>query len=282
MQPKVIFASDIDNTLTDERHIIPDRVIEELRRRQESGWQLFFLTGRAFSFAIQSTQAFQIPYLLGVQNGAEVLEMPERKVISRHFLLKEILHDLEEAFCGHSVGFIIYSGLDEGDFCYYEPKKFSNDMLAYFEKLQALSSIAWKPIHSTKEIVASGFPLIKGFGSRKELQKIRDKLLALKAVQASVITDSVDANKAILLITAQGVDKGSILRKIVQEKGWRAPIIAAGDDENDVSLLQQGDIAICVNGGSEELKSIADYVTPPSRQLGILQALSAIDRKEKS
>ena len=276
MKSKGIFAADIDNTLTDSRHLIPDPVVEYLRRLHKGGWEIVFLTGRTFAFAQKSIDKFDFPFHVGLQNGAEVIQMPERKVVFQNFLPHKILTDLDKMCKDHSIGYIVYSGYEAGDFCFYEPHLFSEAMLEYFEKLKQLSSVPWVAVKNHKEIPEVGFPLVKGFGERKVLCEMRDRLLRTKELDVYVIGDVIDPAKGLLLITNKGANKGDALRKICQMRGWNYPIVAAGDDENDIPLLEMADFSICVKGGSDRLIEYADVVAPSSPQLGIIQGMNQI------
>ena len=273
MNIKGIFASDIDNTLTDKRHIIPDEVVNYLIGLFNNGWQIVFLTGRTFSFAMMSMEKFNAPFMLGVQNGAEVLSMPHANIIYQNFIQKETLTDLDRIFAQFDTGYIVYSGFQAGDFCYYTPNRFSVDMLNYFKKLQSLSSAVWTPVESFEKIIAEKFPLVKVFGPRGQLDEICAIITRECMLTASVITDTVDPTKGILLITAKDVDKGRVLSRLCKDQGWDCPVIAAGDDENDASLLDYADVSICVKGGSKRLETVADIVTPPSVEFGIIQGI---------
>lgn len=276
MSIKGIFASDIDNTLTDKRHLIPDEVVNYLVNLHNDGWQIVFLTGRTFSFAMMSMEKFDIPFILGVQNGAEVIHMPHAEIVYQGFIQKKLLARLEEIFADYNTGYLVYSGFEAGDYCFYNPDEFSNDMLDYFKKLQSLSSSAWSAIESIEEIDIDATPLVKCFGKRPELEEICARVEKDGLMNASVITDSVDPKKGILLITAKEVDKGKTLKRLCNEKGWKCPIVAAGDDENDLSLLQLADVSICVSGGSKKLEKHADIVAPPSREFGIIKAMDQV------
>lgn len=273
MNIKGIFASDIDNTLTDKRHIIPDEVVNFLVNLHKDGWQIVFLTGRTFSFAMMSMEKFDIPFMLGVQNGAEVISMPHTHIVYQNFIGKESLAHLDQIFAKYDTGYIIYSGFEAGDFCYYMPDKFSPEMLDYFKKLQSLSSAAWTPVDSFEQVSADRFPLVKVFGDRAQLDEICAIVNREGILTASVITDSVDPTKGILLITAKDVDKGKTLKRLCKDQGWCCPVISAGDDENDASLFAASDVSICVRGGSKRLEGIADIVAPPSTEFGVIQGI---------
>ena len=270
---KVVFASDIDKTLTDERHIIPDEVVVYLEDLHKSGWEIVLLTGRTFSFAMMSLEKINFPFYLAVQNGAEVLKMPEKEIVFQTFLPISAAHSID-GICQHfGEDFLIYSGLEQGDFCYYRTTKFSPFFLAYLEKLKRISAGDWVEIKRLKDIPQTSFPLIKCLGDPLALQKIQGKLSDIDSITSSLISDSVDSSLSILLVTHKDVNKGLIFKKIVEKCGWTCPIIAAGDDNNDIPLLQAADISIAMKTGSKDLMRHATIIANSSFEHGIIPAL---------
>jgi hydroxymethylpyrimidine pyrophosphatase-like HAD family hydrolase len=276
---KVVFASDIDKTLTDERHIIPDEVVIYLEGLYKKGFEIVLLTGRTFSFAMMSVEKISFPFYLAVQNGAEVLKMPEKEIIFQTFMQKPVLAQLDRIYHQYEEDFLIYSGLEMGDFCYYRRSRFSPFYLEYLEKLKKISAADWVEIESILDIKQTKFPLIKCLGPHFSLEKIRGRLLDDRSVASSLITDTVDPNLSILLLTHSQVDKGNVLKKIKKKYKWNCKIIAAGDDNNDITLLQGADIGIAMKTGSKDLQLHADIIANSSYELGIISALEEAEKR---
>lgn len=269
---KALFASDIDNTLADATCTIPKKVQAYLETLHGEGWGVMFLTGRSFTFAQKALAPFKIPYYLAVQNGAEVLSMPDKFMISRHFLNREVLNPISEIFEKQGVEFFIYSGFHEGDFCYYRPHHISPDYMEYLIKLQALTKAPWVEVNSWDEAPES-FPLIKCIAHRKTLIPIRDALLKLEYLSVVVMNDVVDPEKSTLMISHQDAIKGKALQTVYQRQHLTCPIIAAGDSNNDFCLLENGDIAIAMEDSPLALKELADIISKSATESGIIEAL---------
>jgi hydroxymethylpyrimidine pyrophosphatase-like HAD family hydrolase len=192
---------------------------------------------------------------------------------------KSVANQVERIYHHYEEDFLIYSGLEMGDFCYYRRSKFSPFYLEYIEKLKKISASEWIEIDSIEEIKQTKFPLIKCLGPHFALQKIWGKFLDDKTVASSLITDTVDSNLSILLLTERGVDKGAVLKKIKEKCMWNCPIIAAGDDNNDITLLQVADIGIAMKTGSKDLLMHADIIAKSSFDLGIIEALEEAQKR---
>ncbi len=276
---KAIFASDIDKTLTDERHLIPDEVIVYLENLHKDGWEIVLLTGRTFSFAMMSVEKINFPFFLAVQNGAEVLKMPGGQVVFQSFMPKSVAFGVDSLYHHYKEDFLIYSGLEKGDFCYYRSSKFSPFFIDYLEKLKTVSTAEWIEFGDLSEIPQTSFPLIKCFSDSLSLQKIQGKLTDIHSVTSSIIMDSFDPKLPILLVTNSDVNKGLAFKRIAIDQGWSCPLVAAGDDNNDIPLLQLANISIAIKTGSRELQLHADILADSSVELGIIPALDEARRR---
>ena len=67
--------------------------------------------------------------------------------------------------------------------------------------------------------------------------------------------------------------KGVILQDFISMHAEGLPIIAAGDDYNDVEMLEKGTVKIVMANGPAQLQLLADIVAPPVQNQGIIQGL---------
>src|SRR5690625_105069 len=88
---KGIIALDIDGTITFERERMEKKVSDFLNFLIREGWQLIFLTGRTFSFAMPVLCELEGVFYIAVQNGASVYKMPSEKLIRKQHLPIDML-----------------------------------------------------------------------------------------------------------------------------------------------------------------------------------------------
>jgi hydroxymethylpyrimidine pyrophosphatase-like HAD family hydrolase len=145
-------ALDIDGTVAIGLNPIPDVTAAYLNKLQVNGWNLVFITGRTFSYASKALKSLEgnhhIPYYLAVQNGADILSMPEGKIIDQRYLDRQAISQVESAYRGEEEDFLIYAGCKGGDFCFYRPKHFSPAYLEYFKTLMQLAPEPWRAVDS--------------------------------------------------------------------------------------------------------------------------------------
>ncbi|MCB1107850.1 MAG: HAD family phosphatase [Chlamydiia bacterium] len=270
-------ALDIDGTITDQSHLIPDEVASFFEELFHEGWHFIFVTGRPLSYTLRTLPKLCFPYSLGVQNGSVLLEMPEKKEVGRAYLSMDLIKEMDRLHKGFEGDFLVYSGYETGDFCYFRPSHFSEEMLSYLKKVEKVSDAPWVPLSSFDEMNQSEFPLIKCVGKKKEMETFNQKLKHFGEVKTTLIKDPLSETLYLLLITHKEADKGIAVKKLMKKK----PLITGGNDNNDIPLLQEGCERIAIEGSPKELLSLATIVAPPSEKMGIIDALKEALRRLK-
>lgn len=268
---KGLICYDIDGTLTHRLDHIDPKIETMLSRLSKEGWTIALITGRSFGFAQMTLLPhLTFSYYLAVQNGSDLLQMPGQQKIHRCHLSARILPIIEKGFQGIGESYIIYSGMDSGDFCYYRKERFSKKGLEYLKKLATTSQTPWQESDFSFE-KETHFPLIKGFGTEKEMRLVQERLSKESGIEVSCIRDPIDPSYYLALITHSHANKGEVLRFLKNRLG--APIaIAAGDQENDRSMLEAADISIAIETAPEDLCANADILAKPPSDLGIIEA----------
>lgn len=65
-----------------------------------------------------------------------------------------------------------------------------------------------------------------------------------------------------LELNALGIDKGYGLRWLASYLGMKSEeVIAIGDNYNDVDMIKEAGLGVCVAGGSDEIKEMSNYIT---------------------
>lgn len=267
-------ALDIDGTITQDKYSVPRDVVNFLRESHLNGWKIALATGRAFVFAAPVLDSFDFPYIILAQNGSAAIGMPTKNILFKRYMKSRVISDLEAAYAGMDTDFIIYSGHENNDRCYYRPQRFSKEDRLYLDVIAQREKEPWVPVDSFE--IEFDIPLIKCLGRIDTMKKIGSRLLKTGHFQVSLIRDPFHPSYFILLVTDIKASKGASLREICSLEGRGDLIIAAGDDENDISLLQAADVKIAMPHAPEVLRKIADFIAPPVSEMGIIQALKIV------
>ncbi len=276
---KQFIALDIDGTITADPYKIPERVVQLFEKLYSEGWNFLFVTGRPFAFAVKTLSVIKFPYFFAVQNGSDLFKMPEKELIAKTYLGAGVIPKLDKLYEGKNEDFLIYAGPVKGDFCYYRPSRFSSWMSSHLTVVQSVSPEPWRPRESFVFEEEESFPLIKCLGTKEEMLALHKKLLKIPGIVATFIKDPLGKDVYLNLITDLDATKGNVVHRLRQMHPGSF-FIAAGDDYNDLSMLENADIAIVMDTAPQDLLSHADIVAKSAANEGIIEALlEAIKKK---
>ena len=265
---------DIDGTITSDPFSIPQPVMDCFEKLYAEGWLFLFVTGRAYAFASKLFQRMRHPFFFALQNGADLLQMPEKKQLSKEYLSGQFIPTLERLYRDLEDDFLVYSGWESGDFCYFRPDRFSLKMKEHLEVVQSLVDEPWKSVDDFAFLETESFPLIKSLGSLEQMRQLNQRLNQIPDIHATCIQDPLARGKIYLnLITAAKATKGDVLEKMRERLPKGSILIAAGDDFNDISMLKESDFAIAMKNAPAELIELADLIAEPADKMGIIEAL---------
>lgn len=267
-----LLAIDIDGTLTGEKHSIFPETVRAIESYAAAGWDIYFVTGRSFTWAMQSLVQFRCPFYLAIQNGALILEMPSKKVLSRNYLTTSVIPELDKFLGKRFPDFALYSGFEGNDLVYYR-----SDALTYPLKRADLIGEKWVKLSEYDNLPFTTFPSIKWFGKKHELEPLLHILDEEYDWHAPLIKDPIDPSYYILQASSTFATKG---HSVDHFKGNR-PLIAAGDDLNDYTMLMKADYKVVMKGAPQQLIEIADVVAPSVHEMGLIAGLKEIMKKVK-
>ncbi|MCH9621429.1 MAG: HMP-PP phosphatase [Chlamydiia bacterium] len=269
-----IIASDIDRTLTNRDHVIPKDVIKYLHKCYDDGFEIVFLTGRTFTFSRKALSLCDFPFHLGVQNGSEVLKIPEKEFRMQKFLTREKMMKIRSLNPYSDRDYLVYSGVALGDFCYYVKENFEDEALEYIERVQGFGLVSYQKIPSFEEIENIHFPVMRLFGSLEQMEEVKEKILEAEPdVSCVILHDLSPGGSHIIMVSEKGVDKGSSLKRLADHYDWTGPMIGCGDDLNDMTMFDTVDISIGMENGHPRLLEKATIIAKPSYDMGIIDAL---------
>lgn len=279
---KGVIALDIDGTITSEMHALHQDVIQYLSNLSREGWTFIFLTGRPFQWGFEVLKHFTFPYFFAVQNGATTLEMPGRHVIDHCYLKRDILPRMETICHALHTDFVIYAGFEYNDFCYYRPKYFKPELLAYIQRRAAILQEKWVAVDSFDHLDAKTFASLKCFAQGESAFILSRQIEEQLHLHAPPNRDPFNEAYFVVQATHPEANKGESLHRFIQLTEHPRFIIAAGDDLNDVTMLKQADIKIVMADAPEALKVMADIVAPVAEEQGIIQGLKEAMKRIES
>lgn len=250
---KILFL-DMDGTTLDDKKRISKENLEALRRVTEAGHEVVITTGRTDSSAGYLRKSYGLDQIgcryMIVYNGAAILDCETGELLYSQKLPMEYVKDLIDAARKEELYLHTYAGdkvlterRDENLSVYL--KRTSMEAQVVPDLKQALKEQPYKllavDVHNP------------------------DRLHAFLKNQSAWAKGKVDmyfSCREYLEMVAEGVNKGSALLRFCELMD--IPVrntIAAGDECNDLSMIQAAGTGCAVANAQEEVKAAADCVT---------------------
>lgn len=265
---------DIDGTTTYDKEPVGLKTASYLQYLYEEGWQISFATGRSYSFALKALKPLMFSYGVVTQNGAACFQ--DGVKIQTLYMKKDQTFKIMDPFAQQHEGlWLLESGIDNNDICYY-PEKMTSEGKKFVDFRSSICPERWEPITSYDLVPVETFPLLKFYSHQKvidELMKYLDPFDYQKVVVSNQFSGS-NFDTIVLISDIKATKKNGILPLVDLSK----PIIAAGDDLNDVPMLSLGSTKIIMETAPDFLKKQADIIARPAKDQGLIEALEkAID-----
>ena len=282
---KYIIAVDMDGTLLNSENKISERNRNVLQRLIDDGHYVVPATGRTRELIPQEFSVLRGVKWGIVENGCVVWDYDKNEMIWRKTMPKgmvsKILKDVEDSGAkvvekNYAKGWIAeayangiaYSDADARDYVASVADKalLEKTFVDYF-----LSRHVYvKDFYHQKDILDQAEKINIYFDDMENSRELREKWKDLDDV---AVTTSISGNAE---FNAAGVDKGVGLAMLRTKLGIdRMHVIAFGDNENDLEMLEAVGTGVAMANASPELKALADAVCPSVAEDGIWQYCAA-------
>ncbi len=281
---KGLIGLDIDGTITHKKNSISPTVVSYLETLYKKGWVIALLTGRTYTFAKSILDSFTFPIFFSSQNGAYSLKRPENKLLYKNYLSKDLISKIDQITHNTEIGVTIYSGFDNNDTFYFRTNDFFKKYTDYISELSNRDNC--KIVDTFDLDIINESSLIQCVGQYNFMIALSEKIKKNNLdsmFNHSFIRDPFTTDFFLLMLTSKQASKGLSLKRLHKDicKN-QGTIIAAGNDDNDVTLLNAADTKIVVANAPPHLLEMADFIAPPPEENGIISALdNVIWRLEK-
>ena len=86
-------------------------------------------------------------------------------------------------------------------------------------------------------------------------------------IVSSAVVNNVEIND-------KNAHKGNAIRQLAQHLGLdMSQVLAFGDGSNDITMLQEAGIGVCMENGLDSVKAVADYITDSCDEDGVAKAI---------
>lgn len=249
-----MILSDLDETLLVKHHV-PDFNVEAIAKAGQKGVKFVPATGRAYNMigeilreigTYQKENEYSICF-----NGGLIVENKNDRILHFKGLTFEQTKRMFDLGKNYDVCVMIFTL----DCCYI----FKADPDEVQRKTDQKAPF--------KVIDEYNMDFLKDDKIAKILFEKRD-MDYLKSIEKEItpyLKDDICASYSsyrYLELNAMGVDKGYGLRWLAHYLGYHQDeVIAIGDNYNDVEMIQEAGLGVCVSSAVDDIKQLSDYVT---------------------
>ena len=261
-----LIAVDMDGTLLNNEKHIAEAQREALKKAASAGIKVVLCTGRPLfgvlplykELDLSSNEGYAI-----LNNGCEIRKT-ENWTLVRSFELtgKEIFY-LHSLVKDYDIDFTLSD--DKHYFCVgKKPNKYTMQD----------GELVYVPITeiTLEEAMSGKYRMFKAMyvGDMDELTKFQENLPA----DINKFYSICRSQKIILEAMPVGADKGQTLKFLVEQLGIeRSEVMAIGDGNNDVEMLEYAGIGVAMANGTEAAKNSAKYITDTNENDGVAKVI---------
>jgi len=244
-----IIALDIDGTIVDYPKPLSRSFVAYVEKLFQDGWQLLFATGRTEEWALSLLSSLSCPFFLAAYNGARLVSVPHHEEIYSHEMKGASLGEYRQLFL--SFGAVCYTKNQGVFFC---PAVTYSYIDQHLQARRQQQKEEWQIVQSIEAVAEMRLLSVRVFASPLEALMVSRTLSA--SFHAPVMRDAFDENIHIVQLTDGVTSKGQALLAL-KERFSPKIVIAAGNDGNDLELLQYADIRVAVGNAPAEIQQIA-------------------------
>ena len=272
-----LVASDLDGTLLNKNKEITPRLFEALEKLDELGIYFVPSTGRPFGTVPKAIK--ELPFLKYVitSNGATIYDATEQKNIIENYLTPEAVDAVIEVakelpiiteYFIEGKAFIAKAVYDD-----LSPFDLTESHEFYIKNSRTPVEDFWNEMKRNNTVLENINLVFKDMELRKEVWD-RLKALGLASVTAAT-TKNIE-------ITSLYATKAQALEKLCEVLGFsRENVLAMGDGDNDMPMIQFAGIGVAMANGEEHIKQAADIIADDCNDFGAAKILEQIIEEQR-
>lgn len=267
-----LIAMDIDGTLLDSCHELPDENRDAILEAHSRGIEIVLVTGRRFDFARPIAEHIPCELALIINNGA-LIKSKNGETHLRRLLPREIAREVLRATHAFRAGAAV---------CFDRPRE--NQLI--FERIDWNDAVSSGYYQRNREFIAECVPLedcltedpiqVMFVGS---VARMRAALVIVRKMDCSpqfalAHTEYEHRDLSILDVISNGSSKGAALAEWARRRGIaQSEVMAIGDNWNDRDMLEFAGLAVVMGNSVAEFKSLGWPVTRSNDECGVAAAI---------
>jgi len=267
-----LIAIDMDGTLLNNEEKVSERNKKSIMEATKKGVQVVVSTGRIFSSATYFAKLIKVVTPIISCNGAYVSEYHKDNIILENPIKKNDLKNIIETLEKNNLYYHFYDNenfytkdLEYNSLKYYEWNKKQD------EENKINIQIIEDPLNFIEKENVKVYKIVVMDNDMERIQNSRIELSKNKEIEI------VSSWHGSLDIMYKGVSKGKALKQLCNLYDIsREEVIAIGDNENDLSMLEYAGTSVAMGNGIDIVKEYATHVTDTNDNDGVAKIIEKL------
>lgn len=262
-----LIAFDMDGTLLDSRKTISKENLAAIHEARLAGKDVAVCTGRPVTELLPYEKDFSDIRYLVTACGALLYDRVEHRILKRHTLDSAITPALLSAIAQEDImpqaliGGASYVQKDD-------LSRMDHYHMGIYTSLYAQCATPVDDMAAFLQEHSGEFEKVNLYHATTEGRERTRKRLSLLPV------DLTNAEASSLEVSIPGVTKGSGLLDLAKALGIpKEQVIGVGDADNDIPMLKDAGLGLCMGNGEDRAKEAADEVLPTNDENGCAFAI---------
>ena len=256
-----LFVSDIDGTILVSGKKISARNIQAVQKMVAAGITVTIATGRMYRAALPIAKELGVNVPIITYNGALIKSVAGEILHSEYFpadLILQVVNFFEKQNW--------YLQNYSNDALFYPFRTKYTDLYETVQKIQG-TEIGWQGLRERTEKVC------KLLGINANLSETLERVEILKAEFGEKISIT-KSHPQFIEISLPGVSKAAAVKILAEKFGvQKSEIMAIGDSDNDLPMLQAAGQSVAMGNASDEIKNACTFVTSNCENDGYADAV---------
>lgn len=268
-----LIGLDLDGTLLTGDKQLTQINERALRSAADRGTGIVPVTGRPLSGVPSAVMDLDYIHYLITSNGAVITDRRSGRPIRERYMRTETVREVFETVADPAGTVMEFfaggSGYDDRNSWKLLMKKFhGTSLIPYLKKSRIIVDNIYETLIREGSESGGVENISLMFASFEARESARKKIERIRGVRI------IRPNQTDLEIPSSDADKGTALLALAERLGVKKQeIMALGDGNNDLNLLQSAGIAVAMGNAAEEVRQAADYITLDNEHDGVAAAI---------
>jgi len=257
-----LIASDMDGTLVNDKSELTERTKTAIKKALDAGAIFVTATGRPFSNTRIVNELFDTDMPFIVFNGAAAYMGKSEKLLFERFLDFELANEAFEIGQKKGIAQIVWTG----------PRLWANrrcEETIRYESLGVAKMSIVTDLAAIRDEV-DGFSKVLWIDDPKNVKKLAVEMCAHFGQRLKCVSSMAH----FLEFVSTKAGKGTALSEIGKILGIdRSEMIAIGDGNNDICMLDYAGFGVAVENATEDVKASSDYITSSNNNDGVAEVI---------